>query len=1184
MKQLMRLFRRGLLPLVCVAAISLATQAFAQFGSSLSGTVEDTSGAVIPNATVTLTNLATQVQKTTTTGGSGFYRFSDLAGGHYSVTVAANGFQSQTFSDVGLSAELARGLDVKLPVGSSSQTVTVNADEVPVLNTTDAGISSTISAEAVTRLPIFGRDPYELLRTGVGITGDGARAGNGGAITLPNNVSQNQSNYGIFQTENQIQISASGQRVTSNTYSIDGVTVDSLLHGGAAVITPNPESVSQITILAANYDASLGRSVGAHVQTVTNAGGNTVHGSMFFQYDEPGLNAYQSYGGPSGTPGVFAPPTRNDLQQREWAASLGGPIIKDKLFWFGSYEAAKSTLQSFSLQYVPTPQFYSGLAAAQPNGLVAKTITGPGGQAIVHAVVPGSCTQIQTLCTPVGTGFDIGSFAGVPGQYLPNVNVQGTPASPNLFTGGGQDGIPDLEYAQIQTPSNYRGTQFNGRVDWYLTPKDQIYGGFYTQKLDQTSLDAASGAAPDTALPFRPFNSSATAVYIHTFSPTLINELRANYTRFSDNQIKDTAGQVNWGVPGMYVQNYGFQIDLSIRAAPTTPYIAAENTYELRDMVTKIFGSHSVRMGFVGRKEQDNDDESGLARPNYAFQGIWDAANDAPLYEGIAANPNTGGVGNAQRYFRRSYFAGFVQDDWKAKPNLTVNIGLRYEYFGALTNKGFQINNLQLGAPGSEMVNSKLVLTNHLYPSTPDAFAPKIGFAWQPLRDNGKLVVHGGFGVSFDNLDEAPISPAYENGPNYFNYGLCCAGLQATDPNAEGTGIVFNYGSSDSPFSYPANPNLATGVNPVTGTPNQYNGGGTPFTPQVETYGVLKIKQPTLYNYSLDVQRELPYQMALTIGYQGASGFHFLRLVNQDFIYPTASGTCPPTCTPGVNQTPFYAAYVPTSDVHTSYNALNVHLEKRLQHGFNFSGVYTWSKSLDNASEEGPGFLSNQTDPAFPQTEYGPSDFDARHRVTLLGVWSIPSPAGNGWKKQVLGNWQANAIYTWHTGFPWTPVIGVPSVVFVNGAQTIAPTRPTGYGIGSGAPAGTNASNDCSNSAYIHGSNFPLGGANYFVYGTPGPPGIGRNSFNGPCYQDTDVSVAKQITFAPWGHQTLVRFQANIYNIFNSTNLQPISFGSAESTISYDTTPGSHVSNPQFGISPGADSGRVIEFFGRIQF
>jgi hypothetical protein len=1174
--------------LLAFLLLMMAPALQAQFGGSLTGTVTDQSGAVIPGATVKLANPATQATKTATTNDTGFYTFNELAPGNYTVTVTASGFKAQDFTNVAVTAEQPRGLDVKMTAGGASETVTVNGNQTPILNTSDAQVSSTISTDDVTRLPTFGRDPFELLRTGVGITGDSARSGSGGAIALPNNTSQNQSNVGIFQTENQIQISASGQRVTSNTYELDGVTVDSLLHGGSTIVTPSIESVAQITVLAANYDATLGRNVGAHILTVTKAGTNDYHGSLFFQYDEPGLNAYQSYGGPTSTPGVFAPPVRNDFQQRDWAGSIGGPIVKNKLFWFGSYEATKSTQQSFSETYVPTPDWYAALAAARPTGLVAGTVTKPAGQVVVKAVLPGACTAIQTQCAPAGTGFDVGSFGGVDGQYLPNNNVNGTAGTPNLFTGAGLDGVPDLEFAQIQTPSHFRGTQFHGRVDWIMTPKDQLYGGFYTQKLDQASLDSAAGAAPDTQLPFRPFNQSASAVYIHTFGPTLINEARANYTRFADNQIADTSGQVNWGVPGMYAQNYGFgAVDFSIRSSPTTPYLAAENTYEIRDMATKTLRAHSLRIGVQLRDEQDNDDESGLARPNYAFQGIWDLANDAPLYEGISANPDTGGVGNAQRYFRRHYYAGYVQDDWKARPNLTVNLGIRYEYFGELSNKGFSINNMVLSStPGVQLINAKLVTTDHLYPTTADGFDPKIGFAWQPMINGGHMVVHGGIGMSLDNLDEEPISPAYENGPGYFNYGLCCAGLQATAPDATGTGIVFEYGTSDSPFSYAPNPNLSTGTNPATGTPNAFTPpGGTPSTPQIETYSILPgMKQPTLYNYSFDLQFALPYQMSLTTGYQGSSGFHFLRLVNQNFLYNQSNGTCATggACTPGVNQSPFNNSYVPTADVHTDYNALNVHLEKRLQHGFDFSGVYTWSKSLDNASNEGPGFVTNQTDPGNPRAEYGPSDFDQRNRITLLGTWTLPAPNTNGLMKSVLGGWQANGIFTWHTGYPWTPVVGVPSVALVNGASVIAPTRPTQYGFGT--PAGGPALNGCSNGDYEHGGNFPQGGANYFNYGTPGPPGVGRNSFNGPCYKDLDMTFAKQVAFKVMDHSGLIRFQANFFNILNLTNLTPLAFGSPETTISNTTTAGTHVINPLFGLAPSADIGRTIEFQGRIEF
>ena len=288
---------------------------------------------------------------------------------------------------------------------------------------------------------------------------------------------------------------------------------------------------------------------------------------------------------------------------------------------------------------------------------------------------------------------------------------------------------------------------------------------------------------------------------------------------------------------------------------------------------------------------------------------------------------------------------------------------------------------------------------------------------------------------------------------------------------------------------------------------------------------------------------------------------------------------------PGVNQTPFYAAYVPTSDVQTNYNALNGHLEKRLQHGLNFSAVYTWSKSMDNASEEGPGFASNQTDPANPRAEYGPSDFDVRHRVQRGGNVDAAEPQSNTLVKEVLGNWQVNGIYTWHTGFPWTPVIGVPSVALVNGASTIAPTRPTGYGPRSGAPAKRAVPTiSCSNSDFIHGGNFPDGGANYFVYGTPGPPGIGRNHFNGPCYHGHRYERGQAGDVQHPRSPGAVPVPGQLYNILNHANLQPIGFGSTRGARLDNPSAGTHVNNPLFGFSPGADSGRVIEFFGRMQF
>jgi hypothetical protein len=1155
-----------LLSLIALLAFG-SCAASAQFNASLSGTVTDTTGAIVPGATVTLKDPATQAIRTSTSGSQGTYQFSELPPGNYSLTATANGFQAYSLSSVTLVAETPRNVDVKLQVGEASQTVNVSADAVPVLNTSDASTSTSLSSADVTQLPAFGRDPYELLRLTAGVVSDAARSGSGSSVALPNSQGTGQSNSGIFQTENQINASGAGQRLTSNTFLIDGVSVDSLSHGGAAIVTPNPESVAQITTTSSAFDASDGRNVGLHIRTVTKSGSNDVHGSLFFQYDEPGLNAYQPYGGPNG-----ALPIRVENKQREYAASLGFPILKDKLFFFASYEGASNLNAGFSEQYVPTPQFLAAVAAARSTGIVNGILNGAGGQPSVVAVLPTLCQNLQSppsgstapVCQQVNGGVDVGSLSGGVGTYLPSYNAM-TPGVPNLVTGGGLDGVPDIEFAQVKTPSTYRGNQWNARIDWNATTRDQIaLSGFYT-KLAQTSPDASTGAQPISNLPFKPLTSSATLIYIHTFSSNLINEGRGNFTRFSDNQLTDAGHSVDFGIPRLEVQNYTFgRLYAGAIQGSGTPSILAQNTYEARDTLIQTIGSHTVRYGALIRWEQDNDDLSGASRPDYVFNGIWNYANDAPIDESIAANPSTGGVANGQRYFRDHDLAAFVQHDWKVSQNFTLNTGLRWEYFEPLYNKGFGINEPVFGStPTTFLVDARLAPVNHLYNSNYNNWGPKFGFAWSPSAANNKMVVSGGFGISYDRIDDGLYIPGFENGPGYAQFGLCC-GTDAA--SAAAANIAFGRGTSRSPFSYTPNPGLAVGTNPATGLPNGQNA--------IEIYGASRrTPQPMLYNFSSTIQYELPYQMVATIGYQGSVGHHFMRLVDQNFLYPTcvvngvatapaSDGSCP-----GGSISPFSNSYVPTADVNTNYNGLNLLLSKRMSHGYNLNASYTYSKSLDQASNEGPGSLSNQTDPTNPAAEYGPSDFDNRHRITVSGNWELPKyHGGHGLVKSIVNGWQVNGIFQYHTGFPWTPVTNVPTVAVVQSASTIAPTRPTAYFGG--------AHNSCSNNAFINGTNFPGGGTKYFQIGTPGAPGIGRNSFNGPCYLDTDLSAAKTQFFSVFGHEAAARFQANFYNAFNKTNLAPILFGTQNATVE----------NSLFGLSPAADAGRVIDFFVRLDF
>ncbi len=1134
----------------------------AQFNAQLSGTVTDTTGAVVSGAAVKLTNDATQVVHNATTGGEGAYSFHELPPGTYSLEVTAKGFKGSTLSGVSIVAESPRNVDVKLEVGGSGETVTVNGSSVPALQTSDATISGTVDSETLQRVPAYGRDPYELLRTAPGITGDSARSGTGQGVFLPNGAGPGQSNSGIFQTENQIQISADGQRVADNNYLLDGVSVNSLGFGGAAVVTPNIEAVDQITVVSTSFSAQDGRNSGAQIKTVTKSGSNQFHGGGVFTYDQPGLNAYNKYGGPLGQE-----PVRVALQQRDWAASLGGPILKDKLFFFLSYEGYSSKNASFPSQYIETPQFRQFIASDRSGSIADSIANAPGGVPRVLRVLPATCTtpyNIGTPCQVLPGGIDLGSPYGATGTYVPLAMAQ---------SGSGLDGIPDVEYAQLFIPNKSRGNQYNARGDWYLTPKDQIFGTVFFTKLDNQNASSATGSRPNADVPFKPLNTAVTLGYIRTISPSLLNELRGNATRFSDNGVKDGAGLVNYGIPYINVQNMNFDasndINFGVAQSSTTPGIFAQNTYEMRDDVTKTWGVHTLKVGVEWRNEQYNNNLGGASRPTYAFAGIWNFANDTPIYESINVNPDTGGPANTQRYLHDHYWGLYAQHDWKVSPNLTLNTGLRWEYFEPLYNKGLRLNYPTLGAPGLELVDATLTPSrNHLWNSQFKNFAPKFGFAYTPPIMNNQMVVRGGFALAYNRLNDALLNNAVEDGPGYLNFSICC-GTAPTDFGTpfDGGQILYALGSNTSPFSYPINPVLATGTLP-NGLPK--NG------VQIEVYGGLPdLKNAYSYLYSFEVQRAFPYQITFTAGYQGSDGRHYPRLVNQNFLYANNVGSA---------SSPFYASYFAQTDSNQYYNGLNLHFAKRLSRGFTFDAIYTYSKAMDQISNgDEANANGNQTDPAHNNTELGPSDYDVRHRITMVGVWDVPGiKSGNFFAKSVTNGWQVNGIYTYHTGFPFTPVTyqlhGIPTA---ETASVVGPVRPLAYYGG--------AITGCSNSNFINGI-FPGNVTNpggspvmskYFniippANGAGTPPGIGRNSFRGPCYQDVDMGFAKQQQFETLGHNVSVRFQANFYNIFNELTLTPFTNGNGN--------PAAQIESSTFGKAQSANAGRIIDFQARIQF
>ena len=1167
-QKLSQLLRAGLCAL---AIISFSMTARAQFRAGIQGTVTDPAGAVVPQATVTLTSNETARAVTATTSDEGFYRFTELAPGSYTLSVEKAGFKKTTFESVAVNAEQVQGVDVVLTTGEVSEVVTVTETTSPALETENANLSKAITTTEVRQLPQFGRDPYELARLTPGVFGDAARGGTGGAVNLPNTVGPGGSTRGIFQTENAPQISANGQRVSANNFQIDGTSVNSLGNGGAAVVTPNQESVKEVRVIANVYSAEYGRNSGAQVLTVSQNGTNQFHGSLFLKNNSPGLNSFNKYGGPNNAPRI-----RVNQRLNQYGGSIGGPLPipnfgegngpafrlgRNKAFFFFSYEGLRSNNSDTVNAFVETPEFRQLVTSQRPNSIAARILSASGVAPRITSVVPATCANANLpngdfpLCQQVAGGLDIGRLGGAQGQYLPFTG-QG-------LNGGGLDGIPDIQLVQLSVPTISRGNQYNPRIDLNLSESDVLTFSSYISRFDGTGPDAAGRSRPMGDISTAPNNLFGMATWVHTLSASMINEARFNATRFSFNEI-ESSGTTNFGIPRIEIENLPFdRIRFGADWAETTPGIFSQNTFEFRDTLRWVRATHAWSFGGEVRFEHDNNDLSGGSRPLYTFAGLFNFANDAPLFYQINADPRTGGPGQSKRNFRTSTQALFAQDDWKVRPNLTINLGLRWEYFSPLREKNSVQSNLVLGPPGSELTGATLRVVEELYPPDRNNFAPRVGFAYSPnwgnrlggLFNENKMVLRGGFGIAYNRVPTIQFANSRGNPPFFARYRICCGTSSADFSTPFNNGqILYALGSNNTPFSYPVNPALISPINPATGIPTLANGA------QLEIYGApADVPTPYVYTYSLDSQYNLPANMTAQVGYQGSASRKLVRLVNQRFLYTD----------PNI----FSGVFFPTPDTTASYNALIARLTRRFSQGLMLDATYRWAKSIDIVSYDGPGAGTNPTFPLDVRQERGPSDCDVRHNFVASGVWELPFlRKERNAAAAILGGWQVSGILTAHTGFPWTPVTGnCPST----NRPIICPARPVSYFGG----AGTESSND----AFITGSNFPGGGRAFFSdLGATGfgasaglLPGIGRNSFRGPRYFDVDMSLAKRFGFPKsLGEGTFLEVKANFFNVFNILNLQSFGFN----------TPSTQINNTLFGRAERGLAGRVIELQGRLNF
>jgi hypothetical protein len=1149
---------------LCTALVATAVPAArAQFRASIQGAVTDPTGAIIPGAEVTLTDLATNQVLKTTSNASGVYTFNALAPDHYSIVVTRDGFNKKVLSDVQINPEQANSVNIQLQVGAASQTVTVSGNQTPLLDTETATISGTIDTNQIQHLPSFGRDPFQLAQLAPGTFGDASQSGGGGTNSLPSTVvvAGPGATDGIFKTENAAQVLANGGQDSFNGISIDGISTTSAVWGGASVITPSEDSVSDLKVVSNSYDAENGRFSSAQIEVISKSGTNSLHGSAFFKADRPGLNAYQAWNGP-GSVGPGTPAARGLLRDEsrfnQLGGSVGGPLWRDHLFAFFNYETLLNNTNATSVGWYDTPQF-DKLAPA--NSTASKFLTFPGAGVVAIGQIQATCLDAglsSANCLAVPGGLNIGSPLTSPlGTEDPSyVN----PTSPGV--GNGLSNVPDIGEYTTSSPLNVSEGQYNGRMDANVTHSDRISFMIYWVPVDTTSYNGP--ARSYNLYHHSAINDAFTGLWNHTFSPTWLNEARANAAGWRWNEVSDNP-QEPFGLPTDTLLQFGNLNESGAPASltynpfgPPGPSVFDQWTYGYHDVVTKVAGNHNIKFGGELTRLYYLNEPTYSARPSYSFFNVWDFLNDAPESEGGTFNPLTGTPTANRQDDREDLWGFFAQDDYKIRPTLTVNLGLRYSYFGTLTSKDGNLSVTVPGSGSSFFTGLRQRLNGPLYQPQKWNLGPQIGFAWSPQGSGGKVVLRGGFGLNY-NQEEIAISANGNGNPP----DVVSPFFSSPPPPAPLNPSIVYGAASDvhSLFGYPANPNTIV----------KFNSSNLPVTGQTSvTAFPLNLPTAYTYHYSLDAEYNFTGNWVATLGYQGSMGRHLITQINQNAV----GAVYGIPLNPSVDGVDFFG-----NDGISAYNSMLATLKHQFGHGFLADVDYTWSRSMDTGSQP----YYEDPYPYDRHLAYGRSDFNVTDAWKIYGLWQpVFKNGGQSWVDKVIGGWSLSGILNLHTGFPWTPIFtGVPGSLYYTGSP-YSTLRPAAYLGG----AGSNTSNSAFESA--PNKSFANGGLAYFTvphftaattafpaeYPAPQAPGVPRNFLNGPNYRDLDATLTKAFGLPKipvLGENAKFEVRVDAFNLFNTVNLNV-------NSISNSITSGN------FGQATSALGSRTLDLQARFSF
>jgi carboxypeptidase family protein/TonB-dependent receptor-like protein len=1156
-------------------------------GATLSGTITDAQGGAIPNAKVSARNTATGVSTDSMTNATGFYTIVNLNPGDYEVSISAPGFNTTT-TKVTLTVGAKQELSTALQVGQVTQEVQVTG-AAPIVETTNSTLSGEVQGTQIVQLPLNGRDWASLATLQPGVASVRPHE----AVDAPGG-----STRGLG-----VQMTVDGNRPQQNAYRLNGVIINDYSNAGPGNVlgfNTGVDAIQEFSVLTSNYSAEYGFTSGGVINAITKSGTNSLHGSAYEFVRNSAFDAANFFENANGE-------AKGNFVRNQFGASAGWKVLKDRFFLFGDYEGLR--------QSKAVPQLAQSLSANARLGIINdKNGLPPGAPGGLNAILVGACPFPNMTNLAPGR-----STVCVDNNIAKIISPTGTPAGgleplPNGSLLGPDFNIGDYFTDGIQkVTANYSTV----RGDLKISDKDSLSGSWYREPSTWDKPDKFNQAISGFQVP----HFAYTLEENHVFSAAMVNTLRLGYSRSdllspaistSNPLATDTTIGLLPGcvAPGVSVGSSG----LSVNSATATGFggftgapgfSAKTGIVEVYDDVARTIGTHSLKFGFMYLDHHDNwlNGPAGCGG-SASFASIQKFLENIPSKVRLPQIPPFT-PGNTVHHYRESIYAGYVQDDWKFRSNLTFNLGLRYEVGTIPTEAQGKINQLETiwQNPGTACVADAQGLAtcsgffNQTFQHNPTVknFEPRVGFAWDPFK-TGKTSIRGGIGL----FDVLPLP-----------YMFALNSLQVS-PN--GTEIdLSNPGQGTYPFGFAA---LAIGKAPKATGRWGYN------TPDP--------KRNYVTQWNLNVQREITRDTSITLAYAGSRGYHnpfqtdelntvFPYRTSAGWLFPNPIGSgClpgPPDCTttdallglpasfnanpagivPGLLINPQTALIQSTTfDAASWYNSLQVGVEKRLSHGFQLGGSFTWGKSIDTSSSSFAGDnYSNNITPTIPWWDQsitkGPSDFSVARNIVINGLWQVPTGSLSGPATWIAKGWGLGAIFEASDGTPLWVLDGIEGDPMgqLNGEPMAIPDYVSGCNVANTSSGRTGALQYINPGCFINAvapsaaffnaapplgcdPNPPIGpkGAPESLAAAGLPPltcfnllgNLGRNTVIGPGLLNLDFSAVKDTYIRKISESFDVQFRAEFFNVLNRANFAPPDASNLEALSASGTTP------PNFGV------------------